>query len=106
MQGVVNYHAMGSIIFGDSPGNGELAKNSTRMYELARKITGYSSADSYSSGTSGGWGNLRRYLNKGVEIPSITIEIGRVACPLPISSYKDIWKENQTVVIQEAMLFL
>ena len=109
LQGVINYHAMGSIIFGnyDTTIKKSVAKDIDKMYRLARELTGYSSAAGYYKGNSSGSnGNLREYLMYDLKIPSITIEIGRKACPLPISEFSSIWLKNKNLVIQEAALFL
>lgn len=102
LKGVVNYHAMGSIVFGSCNKGGAVKKNTTRMYRLARGITGYSSSASY-GGTS--VGNLREYIVYKLNIPSITLEIGRIPCPGPISEYGSIWSRNKEVVFREADLF-
>ena len=109
LQGVINYHAMGSIIFGnyDTTIKKSVAKDIDKMYRLAKDLTGYSSAAGYYKGNSSGSnGNLREYLMYNLKIPSITIEIGRKACPLPISEFSSIWLKNKNLVIREAALFL
>ncbi len=102
LKGVVNYHAMGSIVFGSCYKGGALKKNTTRMYRLARGITGYSSASSYGGSSNG---NLREYIVYNLHIPSITLEVGRISCPGPISEYGSIWSRNKDVVFREADLF-
>jgi hypothetical protein len=106
LQGVVNYHAMGSIVFGSCKNSNPAKKVTTKMYKLARRITGYSSSAGYtpSSGV-GSAGNLREYLVYKKKIPSITLEIGRISCPGPISEFSSIWSKNYRVVFREAALF-
>ena len=106
--GVVNYHATGSIIFGDceKKKNSSLFKQTTQMYETAVSLTGYTSAQDYNSGSSGSAGNFREFVMYQCGIPSITIEIGKQSCPLPISEFTSIWEKNKLVVIEEAKLFL
>lgn len=107
LKAVVNYHAMGSIVFGSCNGlSGRVASKTTEMYTLARKTTGYSSAAAYSSRTgSSGSGSLREYIMYNMNLPSITLEIGRKPCPGPISEFSRIWRENADLLYQEAKLF-
>lgn len=99
----VNYHAMGSIVFGGCKYRGSLRRNVNRMYNLARKITGYRSAASYGGK---GYGNLREYQMYTLRIPSITLELGHTSCPLPLYEFRSIWNRNKELIFREAMLFL
>ncbi len=101
--GQINYHATGSIIFGEC--SGPLEPVITEMYNLARDVTGYSSAASY-SGDSKSVGNLREYVMYNKNVPSITIEVGTVSCPLPASQFGGIWEKNRMLVLKEANLLL
>jgi hypothetical protein len=108
LRGVVNYHAMGSIVFGSCKKKNSAKKTTTKMYRLARSITGYSSAAGYTSSTSdkyGEAGNLREYLVYKKKIPSITLEIGKGSCPGSISEFPSIWDKNYSLVFREAALF-
>lgn len=106
LQGVVNYHAMGSIIFGDCKKKGDIKKVTKKMYKTACTVTGYASADGYgSSDPNGSAGNFREYLMYKKEIPNITIEIGYQTCPGPISEFSSIWEHNASLVLKEAALF-
>lgn len=106
LQGVINYHAMGSIVFGDCQKSGSFVSNTRRMYRLARKTTGYGSAAGYQGATSQGRGCLREYVMYGLSIPSITLEIGKRTCPGPVSEFPSIWRKNRKLVLQEARLFI
>ena len=102
LKGVVNYHAMGSIIYGSCSIKGKIRTNTSRMYSLARGLTGYSSAG---SGGGFGYGNYREYVMYNMRLPSITIEVGRTPCPVPRWEYPGIWNRNKDVVFREAALF-
>lgn len=104
LKGVVNYHAMGSIVFG-SGGKGNVKKNTLKMYRLARSITGYTSGESYGSG-SPSVGSMRDYIMEKIKSPSITLEIGVIGCPLPTSQFASIWGKNHALVLREAKLLL
>lgn len=101
LKGVINYHAMGSIIFGDCKSGSSAKKATTKMYRLARDITGYSSAAGY---RSSGRGSFREYAMYKKKVASITIEIGRRPCPGPIWEYPSIWRSNALLVFKEADL--
>lgn len=99
---VVNYHAMGNIVFGGYGGrNRTLGAKINQMYRTARNTTGYSDASGYSGAS---YGNYRDYLMFSLGIPSITIEVGSVPCPLPQSSYASIFERNKLVLLREAAL--
>ena len=53
------------------------------MYDIAKKITGYSKAPDSGSGKSWG-GQYREYVMDLLNKPSITIEIGSSVAPRPI----------------------
>lgn len=98
---VVNYHAMGQIVFGDYGGkNKKLRSDITDMYKIARSTTGYSSAAGY-GGTSNG--NYREYLIYKVKVPSITIEVASISCPVPKYQYASAFNRNKLVVLREAV---
>lgn len=102
LKAVIHYHAMGSVIYGSSQHAGSVsaATGTQRMYQTAREITGYTSAG---NGRSGG---LREYIMCTLQLPSITLEIGRHTCPGPVSEFPAIWKANADLVLWEAALFL
>lgn len=104
LKAVINYHAMGSIIYGDSTStaSGSVIAGTARMYRTAQEITGYTSAG---RGTSSSSGSLREYIMYDLHLPSITVEVGRHPCPGPISEFPRIWRENANLVLREAALF-
>lgn len=105
--GTVNYHAMGSIAFGSirDKTTESVRSTTTRMYNLARGITGYSSGASYEKGSKSA-GELREYTMYNVKIPSITLEIGIGGCPLSTSQFGSVWGRNYSLVIREARLLM
>lgn len=105
LKAVVNYHAMGSVIYGSSNGarSTSAAIGTERMYQIAREITGYTRAAG--GGKSGSGGGLREYVMCELGLPSITLEIGRHPCPGSISEFPRIWRENANLVLREATLF-
>lgn len=105
LKAVVNYHAMGSIIYGSSNGAkfASAAIGTERMYQTAREITGYANAGG--GGNSSSAGSFREYVMCDLGLPSITLEIGRRPCPGSISEFPRIWRENANLVLREAALF-
>ncbi len=102
VKGEINYHATGSIVFGSY--EGKLKDTIDSMFDLACEITGYANASDYGLDGGKSVGNLREFLMYKKNIPSITLEIGTVPCPLPASQFNEIWKRNKTLVIREAKL--
>ena len=100
LQGVVNYHAMGRIIYGDCT-KGSLKKDTYKMYDIAKKITGYSKAPDSGSGRSWG-GQYREYVMDLLNKPSITIEIGSSVAPCPHWQYEIEFQKNRYVVVRIA----
>ena len=103
--GIVNYHAMGSIVFGDTNRrmNAHTRKWTTKMYRLARSVTGYASSAGYGSGGRS-VGNFREYVTEKKQIPCITLEIGYGGCPLSAGQFGGIWSRNATLPLREAYL--
>ncbi|MDE6434951.1 MAG: hypothetical protein K2L07_12070 [Lachnospiraceae bacterium] len=100
--GVVSYHAMGSVIYGRCSGSAtaSVKKNTKKMYQTAHKITDY---PLYGGGSSAC--QSREYFLYKKKIPCITLEIGRMVCPVPQSQFKTVWRENKELLLKEAALF-
>lgn len=99
--GVVNYHAMGQIVFGDCA-DAKIKKNTQLMYSIARKLTGYADSGGYSSPKSTADGSYREYVMYMLGIPSITLEVGSVWAPCPHSEYESAFQKNKLVVLKIA----
>lgn len=98
---VVNYHAMGQIVFGDyGRKNKSLRADIKNMYKIARRTTGYSSATGYGGSSNG---NYREYLIYKLKVPSVTIEIGRTSCPVSKYQYASTFKRNKLLILREAV---
>lgn len=100
LQGVVNYHAMGRIIYG-SCSSTKLYKDTKMMYQIAQKETGYIAAYESSKTTSPG-GQYREYVMYMLGIPSITIEVGKTWAPCSYYEYKTEFSKNKMVVLKIA----
>ena len=71
------------------------------MYDIAKKITGYSKASDSGRGRSWG-GQYREYVMDLLNKPSITIEIGSSVAPCPHWQYEIEFQKNRYVVVRIA----
>lgn len=97
--GVVNYHAMGNIIYGDCSSS-RISKGTKTMYQIAQKLTGYKQA--VDSGIQTPGGQYREYVMYMLNLPSITLEIGSSAAPCPYWQYESSFQKNKLVVLKIA----
>lgn len=102
LKATISYHTMGNIVFGKTK-KASIRYMTTKMYRLAKSMTGYGCGDTLYK--SSGIGNSREWDMYCLGLPSITLEVGRKPAPGPISEFKSIWKKNKNVVIRQAMLF-
>ena len=97
---VINYHAMGKIVFGSYGGkDSKIKKEIQGLYWLARKETGYKDAGDYGSV---GKGCYREYVMYVLKVPTITLELGKTWCPVAYSEYNSIFKQNKMLVLKAA----
>ena len=98
---VLSYHSFGSIIYWDFIQKGALQRKCSDLFAITSRLTGYSSAENPSASTSstatlspcfGDW------LASVKKLPTVTMETGTVACPIPNKYFPDIWKENQHIL--------
>lgn len=87
---VINYHAMGNVIYWDTQNNLKAAE-SQAMAAAVHALNGYSVLGSK------GVGGLKDWLQQAAGIPGITIEVGRSTCPVSFSEYPAIWTQNKAV---------
>lgn len=99
--GVLNYHAMGRIIFGDCSDN-SIKKDTQKMYTIAKKLTGYRSAAGYYDGTPSHGGSYREYVMDKLDLPSITIEMGTTTAPCAFWEYSTEYQKNRYVPLKIA----
>lgn len=98
-QAVVNYHAMGNVIYCRYKTSKKMQKKVFQLSAKIKKMTGYS----YMGVTdNAGFAN---WLVCEEGIPSCTVEIGRNTVPVPISQFKTVWKQNKDVMAAAAQLY-
>jgi len=96
----LSYHAMGSVLYWDFGQKGELREQCLSFVDTVHDLTGYqivyASTDKQDEAGYCEWA-------VGIEgIPEVTIEIGTVAAPLPISEFADVWERNKEVPVAVA----
>ncbi len=96
---VVNYHAMGNVIFHNYKSDKATGRKVARLTARIKKVTGYSYL-----GTSPGPG-FANYLVRKRRIPATTVEIGMYTTPVPISQFGTVWKQNKNVMAAVAKLY-
>ena len=101
LRGVVNYHAMGQIVFGDCTDK-RIKSKTQKMYQIARSLTGYRDAGSYGSGGKPVGGQYREYVMDMLVLPSITIEVGQTWAPCSYGEYQSVFRKNKLVVLKIA----
>ena len=96
---VVNYHAMGNVIYCNYGGPKKVQK---KVYKLAgeiRSLTGYTYMGLDEAPGFANW----IVCKKG--IPSCTVEIGKDTVPVPINQIQTVWKQNKNVMAATARLY-
>ncbi len=87
----ISYHSMGNLIYWDYAGN-KVQGASGELATIVQADTGYA------IGASSGHGGFKDWMQvKDDPVPSLTIEVGGVACPMPLSQYPDVWNRNKMV---------
>lgn len=100
----LSYHATGSVLYWDFGQTGALREKCLSFVETVHELTGYrivyASSDKQDEAGYCEWA-------VGIEgIPEVTIEIGTVAAPLPISEFAGVWKRNRDVPVAVALQVL
>lgn len=88
----ISYHSMGNLVYWDFAGN-KVADQSKALADLVVGISGYRI-----NGSSGKGGFKDYVQTKDNPIPSLTIEVGSVACPMPASEFGNVWNSNQAIL--------
>lgn len=87
----ISYHSMGNIIYWDTDGN----QASDSSYALAQAV---SQDTGYRLDPSKGKGGFKDFLQtNGQTAPSVTVETGSLACPMPVSEFESVWNQNKSV---------
>ncbi len=95
----LSYHAQGEILYWSDPYNSALEQYD---YELGKQISLHSGYRLLGISQQDPTGGYRDWVNLRLDKPSFTIEIGNVACPLPMSQFSRAWLKNRYIVLQMA----
>lgn len=99
---VISYHAMGRILFWNFGQKGAERTKELKLLNTVRSMTGYSPVMSFSTSHSTGFGDWIAIKKK---LPTVTIEIGNVSCPLPQWQFSGVWAQNKQVLAAVAYLY-
>lgn len=92
--GDLNYHSMGNILYWDATINNQ-TEQSRGLAESVSQVTGYPLNNSLGRAGYKDWMQSRT-----ASVPGVTIEMGKVACPLPFSEFDGVWEQNKQVWVQ------
>lgn len=95
----ISYHSMGNIIYWDTK-TSRVKDASKALADSLGTVTGYKLDGSDGKGGYKDW-----MQSKDNPVAGVTIEVGSVACPLPLSEFDKVWKQNKAVWVQ-AMKFV
>lgn len=100
---VISYHAMGRILYWNFGQTGNARKREISLLSVIRSQTGYMPVGgAYNKTHATGFGD---WVAASKKLPTVTIEIGSVPCPLPNSQFSRVWKENRLVLAATAKLY-
>ena len=85
----IHYHSMGNVIYWDIRGN-KVQAESLQFAQLMSSVTG-----GYRILPSTGGGGFKDWIQLSERpVPSVTLETGKVSCPIPAAYYGEIWNQN------------
>ncbi|HWS30390.1 MAG TPA: M14 family zinc carboxypeptidase [Clostridia bacterium] len=90
----VSYHATGSMIYWEFGPNSPVNEASLSLAEAVAAVSAYKLEDD--DGSS--FGGYKDWASYKMNIPSLTIEIGTRAAPLPENEFYTIWLRNRNVL--------
>lgn len=93
---VINLHSTGSVLYWNFNVDGELYQKLNNLAVKIRSFNGYRMMPKSASTNPGG--GFADWLVYEQSIPSVTVETGSVACPLPHSQYRSIYKKNNEML--------
>jgi g-D-glutamyl-meso-diaminopimelate peptidase len=94
----MSYHSSGKLIYWYDPAGGPNDMNLYIAKEL-RSFNGYRVLATNAQAASGGY---RDWFVRNYKRPGFTMELGSGYCPLPLSRFPAIWKENRFILLDLA----
>ena len=96
----VSYHSMEGAIYWNIGQSGELLDKTAALAIEVSQITGYSFGEqSVMNGLDYNWMMIDQ------NTPTILIETGTVACPLPYSQWQEVWIRNKDLIKHLALIY-
>lgn len=99
-QVAISYHSMEGAVYWDIGQTGAIRDQTKTLATHIKNITGYRLGSA-----SPLKGLDYNYFIFEKNTPSVVIETGYVACPLPYSQWNTLWKENRNVMITLASIY-
>jgi g-D-glutamyl-meso-diaminopimelate peptidase len=96
----MSYHSSGKLIYWYGPADGPNGLNRYIANEL-KSLTGYTVLPVSAQAPNGGY---RDWYTGQYKRPGFTLEVGTGYCPLPLSSFSGIWKDNRYVLLDLAWI--
>ena len=90
----LTYHSAERTLYWDLGQEGQMRERTQALVTHCHNINGYKYGEA-----SPLKGLEYNYMNFDKQIPTVCIETGTVACPLPYSQFKTIWKENHMMMV-------
>jgi hypothetical protein len=95
----VSYHASGNMFYWYDPYNSSINSKDQALAAHILLLTGYAKLPISKQVPNGGY---RDWINLRIAVPSFTIEVGSVPCPLPQSQFPSSWLKNRHVILRLA----
>lgn len=96
----VSYHSMEGAIYWNIGQSGELLDETAELAIVVSQLTGYSYGEqSVINGLDYNWMMIEQ------NTPTVLIETGTVACPLPYSQWQEIWNRNKDMIKYLATIY-
>lgn len=93
-QATVSYHSSGEVIYWDFGQQGKLREDTKRLAKIIGDTTGYGLIEGWDKADPAGY---KDWALLEMEIPSVTIEIGKGDSPLFEDEFPEIWEKNKNV---------
>lgn len=88
------YHTKGSVIYWYFGQEGQLYEETKELADLVSKTTGYPTYANYENLDPAGY---KDWCIHKLDMPGLTVEIGRDDSPVPPEQFDRVWEENQYV---------
>lgn len=96
----LSYHATGSVLYWDFGQTGAFREKCLSFVKTVNGLTGYRIV--YAASEKQDEAGYCEWTAGICGIPEVTIEIGTVAAPLPITEFAGVWKRNKEVPVAVA----